>query len=210
MPIEVLFLDLDGTLYPHGNGLWDLIAERMEIYMHQVLEIPKEVVPPLRKEYFKKYGTTLGGLLANYSFDPEDYLSFVHDVPVSDYIKEDGNLRLMLSDLPQSKWILTNSDKKHSKRVLAALGVEDLFTGILGVSDLDFHNKPDPYVYEKALASAGNPSPEACLFADDIPKNLVPAWEMGFVTVLVGGNEKIDAAMYQIEEINDLPQVMAN
>ena len=210
MPIEVLFIDLDGTLYPHDIGLWNLIAERMEIYMHEKLDIPRESVPSIRQNYFKTYGTTLGGLLANHSIDPEDYLSFVHDVPVSDYIKKDDGLREMLTDLPQSKWILTNSDKNHSKRVLSALGVEDLFTGILGVSDMDYHNKPDPYVFEKALATTGNPSPKACLFADDIPKNLVPAWEMGFVTVLVGNNEMTKAAMYQIQEINDLPQVLEN
>ena len=65
MPIEVLFLDLDGTIYPHGNGLWDVIAERMEIYMHQVLDIPEDIIPGMRQAYFKKYGTTLGGLMAN-------------------------------------------------------------------------------------------------------------------------------------------------
>jgi putative hydrolase of the HAD superfamily len=210
MPIEVLFLDLDGTIYPHGNGLWDLIAEKMEIYMHQVLDIPEEIIPGMRREYFKKYGTTLGGLMANHTIDPEDFLAFVHDVPVSDYIQANENLREMLTRLPQSKWILTNSDKNHAKRVLKVLGVEDLFTGILGVSDLDFHNKPDPYVYEKALVVAGNPSPNACLLADDIPKNLIPAWKMGFVTVLVGNHEKNEAVMYQIQEINELPQVLAN
>ncbi|MGD8457071.1 MAG: pyrimidine 5'-nucleotidase [Anaerolineales bacterium] len=210
MPIEVLFLDLDGTLYPHGSGLWDLIAERMEIYMHQVLDIPEDIIPSLRQAYFKKYGTTLGGLLANHSVDPEDFLSFVHDVPVGEYIKPDEDLGEILTKLPQIKWILTNSDKNHSNRVLTALGVADLFTGILGVSDLDFHNKPDPYVFEKALETAGNPSPESCLFADDLPQNLLPAREMGFVTVLVGDGEKNDAAMYHIQEIIDLPKVLAS
>jgi putative hydrolase of the HAD superfamily len=210
MPIEVLFLDLDGTIYPHENGMWDCIAERMEIYMHQVLDIPKEIIPSMRREFFKEYGTTLGGLMTNYTIDPEDYLSFVHDVPVSDYIHRDEDLRDMFISLPQSKWILTNSDKNHARRVLDALGVEDLFTGILGVSDMDYHNKPDPYVFRKALIAAGNPSPTMCLFADDISKNLIPAWEMGFVTVLVGNGQKTDAAMYQITEIHDLPQVLEN
>ena len=72
MPIEVLFLDLDGTLYPTENGMWDLIAEKMQIYMHEVLNIHKNIIPSLRQEYFRKYGTTLGGLMANYTIDPED------------------------------------------------------------------------------------------------------------------------------------------
>jgi putative hydrolase of the HAD superfamily len=178
--------------------------------MHQVLDIPKEIVPSMRREFFKKYGTTLGGLMANYPIDPEDYLSFVHDIPVNDYIHRDEKLRNMLIGLPQSKWILTNSDKNHAKRVLSALGVEDLFTGILGVSDMDYHNKPDPYVFRKALLAAGNPTPKVCLFADDIAKNLIPAWEIGFVTVLVGNGQKTEAVMYQIPEIHDLSQVLTN
>jgi FMN phosphatase YigB (HAD superfamily) len=174
MPLEVLFLDLDGTIYPHENGMWDLIAEKMEIFMHQELDIPKDIIPSMRYEYFSKYGTTLRGLLANYSFDPEEYLSFVHDVPVSDFIKPDEGLRDILINLPQTKWILTNSDKNQ------------------------------------ALMAAGNPSPQTCLFADDLPKNLVPAWEMGFVTVLVGNGEKTKAAMYQISKISDLPEILVN
>jgi putative hydrolase of the HAD superfamily len=210
MPIKALFIDLDGTIYPHENGLWEKIAERMEIYMHQVLAIPVHEIPTLRKKYFNKYGTTLRGLITHYTFDPEDYLSFVHDVPVTDFIKPDESLRQMLTSLPQAKWILTNSDKNHAKRVLSALGVEDLFVDVLGVSDMNFRNKPDPYVFEQALITAGNPAPKDCLFADDIPKNLIPAWEMGFVTVLVGNGEKNHATTYHIQQIIELSEVLGN
>jgi putative hydrolase of the HAD superfamily len=208
MPIKALFIDLDGTIYPPGSGLWDKIAERMEIYMHQVLHIPESEIPTMRKRYFDEYGTTLSGLLANYSLNPEEYLSFVHDVPVTDFIKPNGKLRQMLTTLPQPKWILTNSDKNHATRVLLALGIEDLFEDVLGVSDLNFHCKPDPYVFEQALKSAGNPSPKDCLFADDLPKNLIPAWEMGFVTVLVGDREPNHAATYHIKQINNLAEIL--
>lgn len=208
MPIKVIFIDLDGTIYPPDNGMWEKIAERMEIFMHQVLQIPKKEVPALRKQYFEKYGTTLSGLLANYSFNPDEYLSFVHDIPVSEFIKPDDQLREMLISLPQPKWILTNADKNHANRVLSALGVNDLFVGALGVTDMKFRNKPDPYFFEQALIFAGNPSPKDCLFADDIPKNLIPAWEMGFVTVLVGKREPNHAVTYQIEQINDLSKIV--
>jgi pyrimidine 5'-nucleotidase len=208
MTIKVLFIDLDGTIYPSDNGMWDKIAERMEIYMHQILHIPESEIPAMRKSYFDEYGTTLSGLLANYSLNPEDYLSFVHDIPVSDFIKPNKQLREMFTSLPQPKWILTNSDKNHATRVLTALGVEDLFVDVLGVSDLNFHSKPNPYVYQQALLSAGNPSPKDCLFADDLPKNLIPAWEMGFVTVLVGDLEPTHGATYQIKQISDLAKIL--
>ncbi len=176
--------------------------------MHQVLHIPENKIPAMRKRYFDDYGTTLSGLRANYSIDAEEFLSFVHDIPVTDFVKPNGQLRQMLLTLPQPKWILTNSDKNHALRVLTALGVEDLFEGVLGVSDLNYRNKPDPYVYKQALIAAGDPSPKECLFADDLPKNLIPAFEMGFVTVLVGDREPTHATTYHIKQIIDLAKIL--
>jgi len=208
MQIKAIFLDLDGTVYSPDNGMWEKIAARMEMYMHQVLGIPKNDILELRKKYFKKYGTTLKGLQTNFTIDPEDYLSFVHDIPVGAFIKRDESLRQILDTLPQSKWILTNSNKEHAMRVLTALGVEDQFKDIFGVAEMQYHNKPDPYVFQKALENAGGIPPSKCLFVDDIPQNLVPAWEMGFTTVLVGNNPKNFATHYSIDRIHDLPDAL--
>lgn len=210
MNVEVIFLDLDGTLYPHENGMWDEIANRMETYMNQVLGIPRQLIPNLRKTYFEKYGTTLRGLQINYEIDPEEYLAYVHDIPVSDFIQPDIKLRKILRELHQPKWILTNSDKNHSKRVLSALGIEDLFRDILGVTDMNFHSKPDSYVFNRALEFAGNPSPNKCLFVDDIPKNLAPAKEMGFITILVGNRQDNLNTHFSIASIHDLKKAMNN
>ena len=210
MNVEVMFLDLDGTLYPHENGMWDEIAFRMETYMNQIIGIPMQLIPNLRKAYFEKYGTTLKGLQTNYEIDPEDYLTYVHDIPVSDFIKPDDKLRNILMELPQPKWVLTNSDKTHSNRVLAALGIEDLFLDILGVTEMNFHNKPDSYVFNRALEFAGNPAPNKCLFVDDIPKNLQSAKEIGFITVLVGNRQDNQNNHFTIANIHDLQKVMKN
>lgn len=201
MQISTLFIDLDGTLYPADNGVWDLIADRMNHYIHEHFHVPLEEVPALRLAYYHKYGTSLRGLQQHYDVDAEHYLAHVHDIPVHEYIAPNPAMREMLQRLPQPKWILTNSDRNHSHRVLQALGVDDLFEGVVDVMATDYLPKPDPVVFKIALEMAGNPSPENCMFFDDLPKNLKPAREMGFTTVLVGGKEPQDTHDYHIRHI---------
>lgn len=208
MPISTLFLDLDGTLYPQVNGLWEAIAARMNTYMINELKLPAEDVPRIREEYFLKYGTTLRGLITHYDIDPVKYLAFVHDVPLEEFLAEDPALRSMLERLPQPKWILTNSDKAHSQRVLNLLGIEDLFEGIIDVTAVDYRNKPDPEVYNIALEIAGQANPAGTLFADDIPNNLVPAKSLGMSTVLVGIRDPISEADIHIPDIFSLPDAI--
>lgn len=201
MPISNLFLDLDGTLYSNNNGMWELIAARMENYMHEVLGIPKQDVPAVRRQYFLKYGTTLSGLIANHEVDAEHYLAYVHDIPVADFLSPDQNLRTMLLGIPQPKWILTNADKSHAIRVLKALDLFDLFEGILDITLMGLINKPNPLVFQKALEYSGNPLPNQSVFVDDIPHNLAPAKDLGWITVLVGEKPNLGEADYQIESI---------
>lgn len=210
MQFSTIFIDLDGTVYPHENGMWEEIASRMEAYMQDVLGIPKPQIPALRQKYFLTYGTTLRGLQANFKIDAEEYLAYVHDIPVNHYIKPDLKLKTMLASLPQKKWILTNSDRNHATRVLKALGCFTSFEGILGVQEFDFNPKPQPFVFRKALEFAANPEIEECIFIDDIPQNLIPAKKMGFTTVLVGNKQPDENSDYHIPKIYDLPVVVPN
>lgn len=204
MQISTLFIDLDGTLYPSDNGVWDLIAERMNRYIHEHFNIPIEEVPLLRLDYYQQYGTSLRGLQHHYDVDAEDYLAYVHDIPIRDFIAPNPQMRDMLQRISLPKWILTNSDRYHSRRVLQALGIDDLFEGVVDVVATDYLPKPEPAVFKIALNMAGNPAPKNCMFFDDLPKNLRPAREMGFTTVLVGDKEPEDTHDYYIRHIMHL------
>ena len=208
MPISTLFIDLDGTLYPHENGLWEAIADRMGSYMVNVLKLPADKVPQIRRDYFLRYGTTLRGLIIHHQVDPVEYLAVVHDVPLEKYLSKDARLRSTLESLQQPRWILTNSDKAHSQRVLNILGVEDLFEGIIDVTAVDYRNKPDPEVFKIAIEMAGQPDPEYTLFVDDIPNNLPPAKSLGMHTVLVGNKEPGSGVDLHIRDVYGLPKAV--
>ena len=63
---STVFLDLDDTLYPSSNGVWDAIGERINLFMMERLAIEPDRVRVLRDSYFRNYGTTLHGLMANH------------------------------------------------------------------------------------------------------------------------------------------------
>ena len=208
MSISTLLLDLDGTLYPFQNGIWDAIAARMEMYMQNKLKIAPAEISNTRMRYYQKYGTTLRGIQANYQVDPYEFLNYVHDIPIKEYLKPDRELDAMLQAAPQEKWIFTNSDRGHTERVLNALGIEKHFKGILDIIKMDFNNKPSPYVYQKALEYIGKTPADQCLFADDAEKNLVPAHNYGITTVLVGKTPAQSNRHYHIQTIHQLPEVL--
>lgn len=204
MNFDTFLFDLDDTLYESNNGLWDAIRYRMSEYMHEKLNLPWSVIPNLRKMYYETYGTTLRGLQIHYDVDPDDYLAYVHDLPLDLYIKPDPDLRIFLHSLPQSKYIFTNADSNHAARVLNILGVSDCLDGIIDVRALDFYCKPELEAYKLALKLANVSDAKRCIYLDDAPNNLAPAKEIGIYTIRVGSAEPHPSAYRSIKNIKDL------
>ena len=80
------------------------------MYMIERLGIPESDVPFLREQYFKMYGTTLRGLEERHNVDKEDFLAFVHDLPLQDFLNPDPVLREVIASLPTRNLIFTNAD----------------------------------------------------------------------------------------------------
>lgn len=154
--------------------------------MQKFMDLPLPEIAAIRQSYLERYGTTLRGLQTQYEVDADEYLAFVHDLPLEKFIHPDPDLRRMLESLPQKRWIFTNSDLNHVKRVLNILGLVDCFNGIIDIHAVDFACKPDKLAYQRALSFAGDENPSNCTIFDDALRNLAPAREMGFFTVLVG------------------------
>jgi putative hydrolase of the HAD superfamily len=204
--IDTIFFDLDATLYPESNGLWPAIRNKIDQYMREQIKIPKSKIPQLREHYFIHYGTTLRGLQIHYGVEAPEYLNYVHDLPLHQYLQPDPELRAMLLSIPKQRWIFTNSDRPHAERVMDVLGISDCFDGMVDVYTMEPHCKPRPEAYQLALELAGAPDPRTCALLDDSTRNLAPAKEMGFFTILVGQNGTHASVDRAITEIHDLPQ----
>ncbi|NDD28539.1 MAG: pyrimidine 5'-nucleotidase [Proteobacteria bacterium] len=180
--IEHYIFDLDDTLYPATNGMFAQISERITRRVAETLQLPPDEARAVQKQYWKQYGTSLRGLIVNHDVDAEAFLADVHDVPVEAFLTRDEALRSMLLRLPGRRHVFTNSPREYACRVLAALGVDDLFENVFDIRHSDLRPKPDPHAYARLLDAIGAPA-STCLFVDDAPRNLPPARDRGMLTV---------------------------
>ncbi len=201
---STVFLDLDDTLYPPDSGVWHAIGERIVGYLTNHLSLSERQAIALREEYTRRYGTTLKGLIENHAVEPQGYMDYVHDLPVSQMLSPDPALRRMLAALPQDIYIFTNADQSHAGRVTDALGITSEIDGIIGYFEMAPHNKPDLGAYQKALELAGRIDPSRCILADDQLVNLEVAARIGMMTVLVGNGQPARPSHLQISRITDL------
>lgn len=204
MVYRVAFLDLDDTLYPPASGVWNAIGERIQAFVMDRLGLSEAEATAMRRHYFERYGTTLNGLCLHHGIDPDEYLTFVHDIPLEDMLRPDPDLAAMLRAMPQQRLVFTNANRQHAERVLACLGIRQEIDAVIDLFALEMINKPEPTAYLRAMSIAGEHEPGACVLADDLPRNLVPARSMGMTTVLVGPGQPDGAADLHIPRINDL------
>ena len=81
--------------------------------------------------------------------------------------------------------ILTNAPHEHADRVLAKLGVADLFEAVTDIRDAGFNGKPYPDAYLAALRKVGAYI-ENTLFLDDMQKYTDGWVALGGTAVLIG------------------------
>ena len=184
MRFTTIFFDLDDTLYPSNTGLWLAIKERMNIYMRERMNFPEDQISYIREKYFLQYGTTLRGLQAHHEIDVEDFLAFVHDLPLKEYLTPNPTLRSIIASLPTRNLIFTNADVPHAERVLTTLGLRDLFEVIVDVNAIAPYCKPMPESFQIAMKLAGESDPSNCVMIDDIHRTTRAAKEAGLFSIL--------------------------
>jgi putative hydrolase of the HAD superfamily len=207
MRFTTIFFDLDDTLYPSSAGLWNAIKNRMTDYMRERMNIPAAEIPVLREKYYLQYGTTLHGLQRHHQIDVDDYLAYVHDIPVGGYLTPDPVQRAILASLPTRNLIFTNADIHHAERVLAALNLRDLFSAIVDVNTVAPYCKPMPESFAIAMKSAGETDPSCCVMIDDLAHTTRAAKSAGIFSIIFGGraiNGDADASLSDWNELNKI------
>jgi len=206
--VDWICFDLDNTLYPLSNGLWEVIDQRIQEYVARTLNLPLDEAKRVQKQYWRQYGTTLAGLMSEHDVQPGPYLAYVHNFDVSPFVKPDPRLKSLLAALPQHKLIFTNASSEHAHNVLRTLEVEEFFEYVIGVEEVGYIPKPDPRAYELCQAKTGV-DPTRSMFIDDLPENLKPAKAMGMITVPVSpsGRRHFDFVDYHLTRIEELADI---
>ena len=181
--IDCWIFDLDNTLYPASVDLFGQINVKMSNYIMKLLEVDKVTADKMRAEYWKKYGTSLAGLMRNYKIDPNDFLNNVHDIDFS-VLTKDINLLDALNNLAGRKLIYTNGTVPYAKEVLKYIGLIDVFDEIYGIEDAAYVPKPFPEAFKIIFSKASIVHNRSAMFEDEVRNLEVPS-KLGLKTILV-------------------------
>jgi putative hydrolase of the HAD superfamily len=181
--INTWVFDLDNTLYPADCDLWPKIDQRITLYLSYLFGLDGMSSRALQKYYYRRYGTTLRGLMVEYGIGPEEFLDFTHDIDRSSLLPNPA-LATAITALPGRKLILTNGSREHALLTAGALGLEAMFEDIFDIADADFVPKPAAATYERFFERHAVDPARAVMF-EDLAKNLIIPHERGMTTVLV-------------------------
>jgi putative hydrolase of the HAD superfamily len=181
--IETWVFDLDNTLYPHHLNLWQQVDERIRDYIAGFLEVTQEEAFRLQKDYYRRYGTSMRGLMTEHGMKPDDFLDFVHQIDHSP-LEPNPVLGAAIERLAGRKLILTNGTRRHADAVLARLGLDRHFDDVFDIIAAELEPKPSPQTYDRFLRIHGVDANSAAMF-EDLARNLAVPHALGMTTVLV-------------------------
>ena len=181
--IDTWVFDLDNTLYPADSTVWPMIDDRITRFLADLFGIDGLSARGLQKHYYRRYGTTLRGLIEDHAVAPAAFLDFVHDIDRTSLAPNPALVEAIRA-LPGRKLILTNGSRDHALRTTEQLGFVDAFEDVFDIVAADLLPKPEAATYDRFLALHGVDPRRAAMF-EDLAKNLVVPHARGMATVLI-------------------------
>src|ERR1700750_3347525 len=181
--IDTWVFDLDNTLYPHHVNLWQQVDVRIGEFVSAYLKIPADEARRIQKDYYRRYGTTMRGMMTEHGVSADDYLAYVHRIDHSP-LEPNPAMGAAITSLPGRKLILTNGSVDHVDAVLDRLGLVGHFDAVFDIIAAELTPKPAPETYRKFLALHAVDPTRAAMF-EDLARNLVVPHDLSMTTVLV-------------------------
>src|SRR5437588_3796235 len=141
--IDTWVFDLDNTLYPYHLNLWQQVDERIRDYIANFLAVTREEAFRVQKDYYRRYGTSMRGLMIEHGLDPDHYLDFVHAIDHSP-LEPNPQLGAAIENLKGRKLILTNGTRKHADAVIQRLAIDRYFDAVFDIVAAELEPKPLP------------------------------------------------------------------
>lgn len=211
MPFDLVIVDLDNTLYNANSGVFQRMDRRMTRYIQHHVQLPENEADLLRLNYWRRYGTTLRGLMLHHGVDAEDFLHDAHNIDAHELLCADPCLNTALLHLPGRKVIHTNGTREHAERILHALGITGYFSEIYDIRFNQYEPKPCQVTLAMLLQQE-NAVNNRTLVVDDMPDNLSVADALGLKTCWVYGETVKDSSPwdYSIPYFHCLPAALKN
>jgi putative hydrolase of the HAD superfamily len=181
--VETWVFDLDNTLYPHHVNLWQQVDARINEFVAAWLKISSEEARLIQKDYYRRFGTTMRGMMTLHGVRADDYLAYVHKIDHSP-LEPNPAMGAAITKLPGRKLILTNGSVDHAGKVLERLGLSSHFDAVFDIIAAELEPKPAPQTYQKFL-DLHRVDPARSAMFEDLARNLAVPHQLGMTTVLV-------------------------
>ena len=197
--VETWVFDLDNTLYPHHLNLWQQVDERIRSYIMDFLKMGREEAFRLQKDYYRRYGTSMRGLMTEHGMKADDFLNYVHKIDHSP-LEPNPTLGSAIEKLTGRKLILTNGTRAHADAVMRRLDIHTHFEDVFDIIAAELEPKPLPQTYDRFLKLHGVDPARAAMF-EDLSRNLKVPHTLGMTTVLVvpEGTREVFRESWEIE-----------
>jgi putative hydrolase of the HAD superfamily len=197
--VDTWVFDLDNTLYPHHVNLWQQVDTRISEFVSRWLNVSTEEARAIQKDYYRRFGTTMRGMMTLHGVHADDYLAYVHQIDHSP-LEPNPLMGTAIAKLPGRKLILTNGSLDHVDKVLGRLGLTDHFDAVFDIIAAEFEPKPAPRTYQKFLDLHAVDPTRAAMF-EDLARNLVVPHQLGMTTVLVvpDGSKEVVREDWELE-----------
>ena len=194
---KIWLFDYDLTLYGEEerfvlNSLDHRIAEFVQKTVGGTFESATEI----RKDYLHRFGTTLSGLMAMNGTAPDDFFDFIHEPEYLIYPKVSPEKFALLMSLVGHRFVFTNGRGDWSRAGMARMEIAPAIEDVFDLKLMDWEGKPHASAYEKIenwLVARGVLEKDAkdksqIVLLEDSLRNLEPAHERGWTTILVNPN----------------------
>jgi putative hydrolase of the HAD superfamily len=181
--VDTWVFDLDNTLYPHHVNLWQQVDKRIGEFIGSWLGVPADEARRIQKDYYRRFGTSMRGMMTLHGVRADDFLAYVHQIDHSP-LEPNPEMGAAIAKLPGRKLILTNGSTDHAQAVLDRLGIAAHFEAVFDIIAAELEPKPARQTYERFLRLHAIDPARAAMF-EDLARNLTVPHELGMRTVLV-------------------------
>jgi len=187
---RVWIFDLDNTLHDASVKIFPSMHAQINAYLRRHLGVDDAGANAMRQGFWRRYGTTLKGLMRHHGTDPRHFLRETHQFPeLAGMVEHENALRHALARLGGRKLVFSNAPRHYVEAVLRVMGVARWFDGVYTIESTRFRPKPAQQGFH-VLLRAHDLDPHRCAFVDDVLENLRTAKRLGMSTVWVSRNKR--------------------
>jgi len=180
---RVWLFDLDNTLHDAGAWVFAQMNDTMRSYVVDNLGVSADEADVLREKYWRRYGSTMLGLVRHHDVSPAHFLHETHRFPgLEQRVTGHRHDLAAIARLRGRRIVLTNAPRAYAMRVLGALGIVHLFEQVLSIEDMrmfgDWRPKPDRRMLRRMAVRLGV-HPSRCVLVEDSLDNVLAARRVG-------------------------------